>query len=197
MQEIFGSTSAEIQSLSFLLSIATIVMWLIWQHRAQSNLFARRVPGLRYTPGWCVGWWFVPFANVVVPYLCVRELFGRAGVPAHEGGARRDARVGGWWAAYLGSTVLGLIGAAPIFAEIVRSFDVASIESDTEPIVTITADAIRTARAWAIAGRVAGIAALVLAIWLVWTISRREDALEGTVAPTGLALAVPPRPDLW
>ncbi|MGE5227792.1 MAG: hypothetical protein ACM3OO_13035, partial [Planctomycetaceae bacterium] len=38
-----------------LLSVTLIVLWLVWQHRATSRLWAYGVQGLRVRPGWAVG----------------------------------------------------------------------------------------------------------------------------------------------
>ncbi len=92
--------------------VATIVLWLVWQHRAQSNLRALGAANLRFSPGWAVGWWFVPFANVVFPYLTLRELL-KASDPiagAVDWGARRTpALLGFWWAASLARIVASSI----------------------------------------------------------------------------------------
>lgn len=63
----------------FLLVIA--IVWLIWQHRAQKNLEGLGATWLRFTPGWAVGWWFVPFANLVKPFQTMRELWKASGDP--------------------------------------------------------------------------------------------------------------------
>ena len=62
------------------LGIAAIA-WLVWQHRAHANLRPLGAGELRFTPGWAVGWWFVPFANLVRPPQAVSELV-RASDPA-------------------------------------------------------------------------------------------------------------------
>ena len=55
--------------------LVTGIAWLMWQHRAHENLERLASPGeLKFTPGWAVGWWFVPFANFVRPYQTMREL---------------------------------------------------------------------------------------------------------------------------
>ncbi len=64
----------------------SMISFLVWLNRAAWNLRALGVPGLQYTPGWAVGWWFVPFANFVKPYHVVKEI-----VLASE----KDAVVGG------------------------------------------------------------------------------------------------------
>ena len=47
-----------------------------------------------------VGWWFIPFANIVKPYRILRSLYD--GVGSGGGGI-----VGAWWGCYLIAAVLG------------------------------------------------------------------------------------------
>jgi hypothetical protein len=53
--------------------VATIVVFLMWLYRAYSNLSPLKVRDLEFTPGWAVGWWFIPFANLIKPYQAVSE----------------------------------------------------------------------------------------------------------------------------
>jgi hypothetical protein len=86
--------------------LATIVLWLRWQHRSQTNLRLRR-PDARYTPGWAVGWWFIPIANLVMPYRTMRELWQGS----HSDGALTEpsTRVSLWWVALLAMNSLGVV----------------------------------------------------------------------------------------
>jgi hypothetical protein len=98
-----------VASLWSLASLAAGLAWLFWQHRAQANLRALGVAELRFSPGWAVGWWFVPFANVVMPFLTVRELW-RASHP-EAGASDWQLRGSGpllplWWACYLAQNAL-------------------------------------------------------------------------------------------
>jgi len=34
-----------------------------------------KVDKLKYSPGWCVGWHFIPFANLFKPYLALKEIY--------------------------------------------------------------------------------------------------------------------------
>ena len=61
--------------LEILLRVLTIIFFLIWLHRAFKNLPALGATNLEFSPGWAVGWWFIPFANLVKPYQVVRELW--------------------------------------------------------------------------------------------------------------------------
>ena len=56
-------------------TIATIVVFLIWLNRSYKNLLALRPSFLRFSSGWAVGWWFIPFANLVRPFQVVREVW--------------------------------------------------------------------------------------------------------------------------
>jgi len=56
------------------LFILTVIFFLIWEYRAFSNLSALKAQHLEFTPGWAVGWWFIPFANLVKPFQAMREL---------------------------------------------------------------------------------------------------------------------------
>jgi hypothetical protein len=62
-------------SLDLIVFIVTAVMWCVWQHRAHTNAIQLSGGGLRFTPGWAVGWWFIPVANLWKPFQAVRELW--------------------------------------------------------------------------------------------------------------------------
>jgi hypothetical protein len=105
---------AAVAVVQLLTLVVTGIVWLVWQHRGQANLVAARVIGLRFTPGWAVGWWFVPFANLVKPFQAMRELWKASGGEENWGHARTWSLIGWWWAAWLTAGVLGRIGGAVI-----------------------------------------------------------------------------------
>src|SRR5262245_4681290 len=83
-----------------LVFVATVVVWCVWQHHAQANAVVLSGGGLRFTPGWAVGWWFIPIANLWKPFQTVRELWKAS----HGGGWRTVATwslLGWWWATWL------------------------------------------------------------------------------------------------
>lgn len=68
--------------LELIIYLATVVFFCMWLHRAYSNL--RPIdPSQRldYSPGWAVGSFFIPFANLVIPYRAVRETWQKSGPP--------------------------------------------------------------------------------------------------------------------
>jgi hypothetical protein len=84
-------------SLPLLLAyLATAVLVIIWLYRARKNVevFPDAEPGMR--AGWAIGGWFIPIANLVIPYR-VTAYTARSSL----GQARTPALVGVWWAAFL------------------------------------------------------------------------------------------------
>lgn len=64
--------------------ITTVVFFVMWLYRAYSNLRAfDPLRPLDHSPGWAAGSFFVPFANLIIPYRAVRETWQKSG-PADE-----------------------------------------------------------------------------------------------------------------
>jgi hypothetical protein len=56
-------------------SLAAYVFFLMWMHRSSKNAHSFGHEGLEFTPGWCVGWWFIPVAFWWMPYRALREIW--------------------------------------------------------------------------------------------------------------------------
>ena len=100
--------AADFELLAF---IVALVLFLRWLHLSYCNLRALGTQGMRFTPGWAVGYWFVPVLNIWRPAEVLGDLW-RATDPGadHSGDGWRSLRssplIGWWWA-------LGLV-AGPI-----------------------------------------------------------------------------------
>jgi Domain of unknown function (DUF4328) len=154
--------------------IATVVAWCLWQHRGQSNLVALDRKCLEYTPGWAVGWWFVPIANLWKPFLTVRELW-KASEPTLDGSRWHSLRtpmvLGWWWGVWIGGGLLPLwwlVTSDHTTASGLRSGDIASV-----------------------AGGVTSIVSAFLAIAIVRHVTRRQSALAALVSDD---ISIPPMP---
>jgi len=85
--------------------IATIVAFLMWLYRSYENLpsFGVRRNNIKYSSGWAVGSFFIPFVSLVVPYRAVKELWNKS-VP-NSGQMFSDLGPPGffplWWAFWL------------------------------------------------------------------------------------------------
>lgn len=51
---------------------------LAWMYCAYSNLPVLGARRFRWSPGWAVGGWFVPIANLFIPYQTLRDLWSSA-----------------------------------------------------------------------------------------------------------------------
>lgn len=87
------------------LAILTGITFLRWVHRANKNLRACAGVPMAFTPGWCVGWYFIPIANLFMPYRAMREIWH---VSHRDPGAPR-ALLRWWWACWLVSSFLGRV----------------------------------------------------------------------------------------
>ena len=58
-----------------LVALATKVIFLMWMHQAAKNVRAFGQQGLEFTPGWCVGWWFIPIMSLWKPFAAMREIW--------------------------------------------------------------------------------------------------------------------------
>jgi hypothetical protein len=54
---------------------AALVAFLMWLHRAVSNASRLGSRSMEFSPAWAVGWFFVPFANLVKPFQVLKELW--------------------------------------------------------------------------------------------------------------------------
>ena len=88
--------------------IAAIVLFLVWFARAYRNLPALGIRRLRFTPGWAVGAWFVPFLNLWRPKSIANDIWKGSDpdLPwptADWRNARVAPLVHWWWGIYLAS----------------------------------------------------------------------------------------------
>lgn len=186
-------TGSKISSVAFLLwplVIATAVVWLIWQHHATQNLWARGYRDLRIRPGWAVGWWFIPFASWVMPCIAMLELDRRS---TPDGTPRQASPlVGSWWGVSTGGSVVVVFGL--FFAVLGDLADLGRSANTHTTVFDLTAMA-HTAAPWILAlGLVTALAA-GLAIAVVRRITDAQSAMLATPSETGWA-PVPMRPDL-
>jgi len=102
--------------LQFLEFVVTGIFFLMWIHRAHRNLPALGAQGLKYSPGWAVGGFFVPFLNIVRPFQVVKEIWKASGPDVHSGDASSwqysstSPLLGFWWASWILFSFLGQIG---------------------------------------------------------------------------------------
>jgi hypothetical protein len=86
--------------------IIGMVLNLVWIYRASSNAGAIQPEVDRITPKMAVIWNFIPFANLVMPYRAIRELWNSTFDPNGDIGRAGPSFFGLWWAAWLISNIV-------------------------------------------------------------------------------------------
>lgn len=151
--------------LFFFVIVPTVVLFLMWMHRASRNLRPLGSHGQRFSPGWAVGWWFIPIMFFFRPYQVMAELWRGSNPDAYpDGGAgwkggSVSALLGWWWGLWIASGLVGYVGFG---LGIDRVFDPDAILSST-------------VLQWDILSNALAIPAGVLAILVVLRITRRQE----------------------
>ena len=121
-------------TLQLLVFIVVVVFFLLWFHRAATNLRAF-VSRPRDSPGWAVGSWFVPIANLFVPKRAANDMW-RAGRPQDH----YPSVIDWWWAFWLISSFLGnIVGRVYWRAEELEEFRTADYLDVATSVMSIVA----------------------------------------------------------
>ena len=93
-----------IQVVIFIISGILILRWI---YRANYN--ARRIgaSGMRFTPGWSVGWYFIPIANLWKPYQAMKEIWKTSRNPQNWGSQTVSSLLPWWWFFWIMSSIFG------------------------------------------------------------------------------------------
>ena len=90
---------------NILLMLGSFVAVGMWIHRAHANLREASDRAYEFSPGWAVGWYFIPIANLFKPFQAMKELW----FASHGIDGWRDATAPGllrvWWLAFVASSI--------------------------------------------------------------------------------------------
>jgi hypothetical protein len=86
------------------LFIGAAVVFLVWFYGAARNVVAVHGPDYDISPGWAVGWWFIPFANLVIPCKYMMRI-NRMSAPRQSEKERDggDNLILAWWLLFVAS----------------------------------------------------------------------------------------------
>jgi hypothetical protein len=59
----------------FALLLSSGILFLVWTYRANRNAHCLSGTQMQFSPGWAVGWYFIPVLNVWKPYQALREIW--------------------------------------------------------------------------------------------------------------------------
>jgi uncharacterized membrane protein len=92
-------------ALEFILFLTNVVLFCIWLYRAAGNARALGARGFDYSPGWTVGWFFIPVAGFLMPYFTVREVWQSSENPMNWSSPARPVAVLLWWITYVAGSL--------------------------------------------------------------------------------------------
>lgn len=102
-----GLTFLAAALLQFVVMMASFVFIGMWIYRAAWN--ARCLAGARQltiTPGWSVGWYFVPFANLFKPYQAMKGIWRASARPDNVDAAPVPGWLPLWWFLWLAFNII-------------------------------------------------------------------------------------------
>ena len=85
-----------------LLACYVLVGWWIYRTNANAHTFTST---MAISPGWSIGWFFVPFANLAMPYQGVKEVWQESHRSAGLHEEAESSLVGWWWGLWIASNV--------------------------------------------------------------------------------------------
>jgi hypothetical protein len=136
----------------------TSIIFLRWVFVVDSNCHGFGATGMTISPGWAAGWYFIPIACLYKPFQAMSEIRRASTNPEGWLALKAGALLAIWWAVWIISGVIGRIA----------SFAFHDIHSISE---------FRAAVDWQVADRSIEVVAFVIAITLVYDITRRQRNL--------------------
>jgi hypothetical protein len=102
-----------LQTAGFLASVVFVAMWI---YRSHANLQDAGFEGLEFKPGWAVGWYFIPFANLFKPFQAMRELWNRSMLQDDSFGGEAPSEVKLWWGLWIVGNIVGNVSTRMVWS---------------------------------------------------------------------------------
>ncbi|MCZ7458439.1 DUF4328 domain-containing protein [Streptomyces sp. WMMC940] len=147
--------------------VAAGTLFIVWFHRVRQNAEVFAPDAQRRTPGWAIGAWFIPIANLWIPRGIAADVLRASRTDPYGGEAKGRGLLNAWWGAWVWSMVFDRYAS--------RTYDRAQ-----DP------EAIHDAAALVLAGAGFDIVAAVLAVLFVrrLTSMQHAKAVAGRTVPT-------------
>ena len=135
------------------LFVATVIVFARWIYILNDNKRQFGASGLRFTPGWAVGWFFVPIANFWKPYQAMKELWQVSASPQQWQNQPSSNLLPWWWLFWVAGNILGNLSfRLSIRADTLPELTAANIVTDLADVVSVAADLVALALVSTIAG---------------------------------------------
>lgn len=140
------------------LYLFTAIVFARWILKANRNIRAAGAQGLRMTPGWAVGYFFIPIVCLWKPYYAMKDLWQASQSPQAWSTATVSPILPCWWTLWVFSNVLGQV-----------SMRVTTAAKDLASLQTAT---------WIqIVSEVTDVPLCIMAILVITTIDREQKKL--------------------
>ncbi|PTE09573.1 DUF4328 domain-containing protein [Mesorhizobium helmanticense] len=93
--------------IQLVLYVAQAVTILAWIRLANKNIRLLGAKDMEFTPGWAIGWYFIPIANLWKPYQAMSEIWRASSGSPDWKSDETSGSLPGWWFAWLVANVLG------------------------------------------------------------------------------------------
>lgn len=103
------ATQAIFALLQLAVLVATGTGFLRWIYRAHVNIRTMGATGLKYSPGWAIGWFFVPILNLWKPLDAMKQLWQASRNPGAWESEPPAPMLNTWWTLWLLSNILGQV----------------------------------------------------------------------------------------
>ena len=88
---------------------ASAILILKWIYRANYNARQLGATGMVFTPGWSIGWHFVPIANLWKPYQAMKEIWKASSNPQDWNAQAASSLLPWWWFFWIVSSAFGQV----------------------------------------------------------------------------------------
>ena len=91
------SRQDSLRLIQFVLFVISGILILKWIYRANYNVRQLGASHMNFTPGWSVGWYFIPIANFWKPYQALKEIWKASSSPRYWTGQFVSPLLPWWW----------------------------------------------------------------------------------------------------
>lgn len=87
------------------LTLVTTIFFAMWIYRAAANVVEAGTRGFDYTPGWAVGWFFIPIANLFKPFGAMRQIWNASHGEQGDRLNHANGLLAFWWGCWILSNI--------------------------------------------------------------------------------------------
>jgi len=93
--------------IQFSIFLITGIVFLRWIYFSNLNSRSLGASGMQFTPGWSIGYYFVPYLNLYKPYIAMKEIWKTSKDPKNWEMVKTPSLFPQWWTLWLIAAFLG------------------------------------------------------------------------------------------